>query len=139
MCNLLLTQPPTCQLLLRRMAAYDADAINWADAGGLTPLHWALTQQRYDAAALLLRSGASCSAEDEDGRRPLHAAAFSGNVHCVSLLLPHVSRDGVSAPSADNLTPLHYASLSGSAAVVSLLLDSGADLNLKNEFGNTAK
>ena len=41
---------PTCQLLLRRMAAYDPDAINWPDAGGLTPLHWALTQQRYDAA-----------------------------------------------------------------------------------------
>ena len=33
------------------MATYDADAINWADAGGLTPLHWALTQQRYEAAA----------------------------------------------------------------------------------------
>ena len=37
---------PTCTLLVRRMAAYDPDAINWADAGGLTPLHWALTQQR---------------------------------------------------------------------------------------------
>ena len=54
----------TCTLLVRRMVSYDADAINWADAGGLTPLHWALTQQRYDAAALLLRHGASSSAED---------------------------------------------------------------------------
>ena len=48
---------PTCTLLMRRMAAYDPDSINWPDAGGLTPLHWALTQQRYDAAALLCRRG----------------------------------------------------------------------------------
>jgi ankyrin repeat protein len=129
---------PTCQLLLRRMATYDADAINWADAGGLTPLHWALTQQRYDAAALLLRHGASSTAEDEDGRRPLHAAAFSGNARCVSLLLPHVSREGASAPSADNLTPLHYAALSGSAPVVSLLLEAGASLHAVDEEGRSA-
>ena len=129
---------PTCQLLLRRMAAHDPDAINWADAGGLTPLHWALTQQRYDAAALLLRHGASSTAEDEDGRRPLHAAAFSGNARCVSLLLPHVSREGASAPSADNLTPLHYAALSGSAPVVSLLLEAGASLHAVDEEGRSA-
>lgn len=129
---------PTCTLLLRRMGGYDADAINWPDAGGLTPLHWALTQQRYDASALLLRHGASSSAEDEDGRRPLHAAAFSGNARCVSLLLPHVSRDGVSAPSADNLTPLHYAALSGSAPVVSLLLEAGASLHAIDEEGRSS-
>ena len=129
---------PTCQLLLRRMAAYDADSINWADAGGLTPLHWALTQQRYDAAALLLRHGANCSAEDEDGRRPLHAAAFSGNARCVGLLLPHVTKDGASAPSADNLTPLHYAALSGAAPVVTLLLEAGANLHAVDEEGRSA-
>jgi ankyrin repeat protein len=111
------------------MSTYDSDAINWADAGGLTPLHWALTQQRYDAAALLLRHGASAAVEDEDGRRPLHAAAFSGNARCVSLLLPHVTREGVSVPSADALTPLHYAALSGSAQVVVQLLEAGADPN----------
>ena len=77
---------------MRRMATYDQEAINWADAGGLTPLHWALTQQRYEAASLLLRHGASASAGDEDGRQPLHAAAFSGNARCVQLLLPHTCR-----------------------------------------------
>lgn len=106
----------TCTLLVRRMSAHNAEAINWADAGGLTPLHWALTQQQHEAAAVLLRHAASTSVEDEDGRRPLHAAAFSGNARCVSLLLPHVSRDAVSAPSTDRLTPLHYAALSGAAA-----------------------
>ncbi len=101
----------TCTLLIRRMSTYNADAINWADAGGLTPLHWALTQQRHEAAALLLRHAASTSVADEDGRRPLHAAAFSGNERCISLLLPHVSKDGVSAASDDRLTPLHYAAV----------------------------
>ena len=48
----------TCTLLIRRMAAYDADSINWPDASGLTPLHWACTQQRVDAVALLLQHAA---------------------------------------------------------------------------------
>ena len=53
----------TCTLLIRRMAAYDADSINWPDASGLTPLHWACTQQRVDAVALLLQHAAvrSCT------------------------------------------------------------------------------
>ena len=68
-------------------------------------------------------------AEDEDGRRPIHSVAFAGNVRCMSLLLRHVSHDGVSAPSSDGLTPLHYAALSGSCTAISLLLEARANLH----------
>ena len=97
----------TCTLLIRRMAAYDADSINWPDASGLTPLHWACTQQRVDAVALLLQHAAvrsstptalllpllrllvqAVTATDDDERQPLHVAAFSGNTRVVSQLLP---------------------------------------------------
>ena len=103
----------TCTLLIRRMATYDAKAINWPDASGLTPLHWACTQQKVEAVAMLLRHSASTSAQDDDERTPLHVAAFSGNARTVSLLLPHVPHAGLNAPSGDGLTPLHYAALSG--------------------------
>ena len=100
----------TCTLLVRRMGAYDADAINWPDSAGLTPLHWALTQQHYETAALLLRHAAATGIEDGDGRRPLHAAAFSGNARCVQLLLPHVAPEATDAASADGLVPLQCCS-----------------------------
>ena len=128
----------TCTLLIRRMATYDADAINWPDAGGLTPLHWACTQQRVDAVALLLRHSASTTASDEDDRQPLHVAAFSGNARTVSLLLPHVPPDGLNAPSGDGLTPMHYAALSGSTSVVKLLIDAHAELDALDEERRTA-
>ena len=102
-----------CTLLIRRMAALNAEAINAADVGGLAPLHWACTQQKVEAVAMLLRHSASTSAQDDDERTPLHVAAFSGNARSVSLLLPHVPHAGLNAPSGDGLTPLHYAALSG--------------------------
>ena len=55
----------TCTLLIRRMAAYDADSINWPDASGLTPLHWACTQQRVDAVALLLHHAAAVTQQGQ--------------------------------------------------------------------------
>lgn len=128
----------TCTLLIRRMAAYDANAINWPDASGLTPLHWACTQQRVDAVALLLQHAAAVTATDDDERQPLHVAAFSGNARTVSHLLPHVPLDGRSAPSGDGLTPLHYAALSGSAAVVRLLVEGGAELGALDEGQRSA-
>ena len=61
-----------CTLLIRRMAALNAEAINAADVGGLAPLHWACTQQRVDAVALLLRHSASTAAtlSSEHSRYP---------------------------------------------------------------------
>ena len=38
----------TVTVLIRRMAQHDADAINWPDSAGLTALHWACTQQRFE-------------------------------------------------------------------------------------------
>ena len=58
----------TCTLLIRRMAAYDADSINWPDASGLTPLHWACTQQRVDAVALLLHHAAAVTQQGQSAR-----------------------------------------------------------------------
>ena len=128
----------TVTVLIRRMGHHDAGAINWPDLSGLTPLHWACTQQRYEVVELLLRHGASTEAEDEDGRRPIHSVAFAGNVRCMSLLLRHVSHDGVSAPSSDGLTPLHYSALSGSCTAISLLLEARANLHAKDEERRTA-
>ena len=127
-----------CTLLIRRMAALNAEAINAADVGGLAPLHWACTQQRHEVVALLLRHGAATTTEDDDGRRPLHVAAFSGNARCLSAVLRYVAADGVNAPSGDGLTPLHYAALSGSAAAVGLLLDARADVAAADEERRTA-
>ena len=70
----------TCTLLVRRMATYDTDAINWADAGGLTPLHWALTQQRYDAAALPLIPNEDLRLDD-DGSLPGFSIPASHRLH----------------------------------------------------------
>ena len=76
----------TCTLLIRRMAAYDADSINWPDASGLTPLHWACTQQRVDAVALLLHHAAAVTQQGQSSR----LGSARG-------LLPHLLRERLTA------------------------------------------
>jgi ankyrin repeat protein len=85
---------PNCALLCCR--------INGKTSKGLTPLHYAVTYGRVEAARELLRFGASIFARTHRsmleplaslaGSTPLHIAAISGNREaCLLLLQAHVS------------------------------------------------
>lgn len=75
---------------------------------------------------------------DTKGRSPLHAAAFSDHVECVSLLLSH----GAQANTSDThtqTTPLMMAAHNGQTNAVEVLVRSAkADLTLQDTNKNTA-
>ncbi|KAA0176926.1 hypothetical protein FNF27_01748 [Cafeteria roenbergensis] len=78
----------------------------------------------------------SFTAQDEDGRTPLHWAAAMGRDAAVAWLL---SREDVSPRTADKAgwTPLHSAVSAGHTAVVARLLAAGADAAARTSQGRT--
>ncbi|XP_050190590.1 ankyrin repeat and SOCS box protein 10 [Myiozetetes cayanensis] len=118
------------RLLLLRGAAVDFAP------GGKTALHEACAAASTDCVRLLLSSGADPEAVSEDGYRPLHLCKSPDSTECVRQLLQH----GASANSRteeENDTALHVAARHGLAEHVQLLLRHRAELEAKNEEGQT--
>ena len=96
------------------------------DCNGLTPLHQAISDEKYEIASTLLDYGANIEKAALNGWTPLHTASKRGNLDCVKLCLQH----GAQAMSEDHRfkrTPLHKACRSGNVDVVRLLIENGAD------------
>ncbi len=68
------------------------------------------------------------------GETPLHVVAFWGDVDATRVLIQEGGL--IDVPGEDGCTPLHEATMQGHLEVVRLLLASGADRNLKSEFGD---
>ena len=77
-------------------------------------------------ARLILRLGADPETRDEEGRSPIHVAAWQGTEQIVSLLLEY----GAFPDSTDNegRTALQNAAWQNHEKVVKLLASAGADL-----------
>ncbi|NXF73488.1 ASB10 protein, partial [Sclerurus mexicanus] len=118
------------RLLLLRGAAVDFAP------GGKTALHEACAAASTDCVCLLLTSGADPEAVSDDGYRPLHLCKSPDSIECVRQLLQH----GASANSRteeEHDTALHVAARHGLAEHVQLLLHHRAELEAKNEEGQT--
>jgi ankyrin len=85
---------------------------------GITALHTAVINQKFDAVALLLKHKADPNKPDLDGFIALHFAAENGNTDIVSLLL----RSGAN-PSLANISQQTPLQLAASDAVRVLLCD----------------
>ena len=84
----------------------------------------------------LLRVDATLIDEPNDqGDRPLHTAARTGNSAIVRLLLGKGA--SVTIKAYDGATPLHRAVEHGKPEVVRLLIDAGADVNAIDDRGET--
>jgi hypothetical protein len=110
-----------------------------ADGGYyLRPLIAALAGEHFQTADLLRRYGAD-PVRDQNGRNPLHAAAFSGNLEVVRILIEYDPAD-INATDVYGSTPLHWA-LGGhdlkDGSVLRLMLERGAGINLQNQIGRT--
>jgi len=113
----------------------------------VVPLVAALAGEHFGIAELLVRNGASATVNvrGDEGRTPLHSAAFYGYVEVVRFLLEH-SAD-VNSQDSKGRTPLHNPPEGGSredpnpprlsADVTRLLLQHGADVNARQNDGRT--
>ena len=87
--------------------------------------------------AACLASGADIKARDEDGRSPLHYAAWSNKKPAVITALLDAEAD-IEAREKGGQTPLHWAALfAEDPAVITALLDAGADIEARDSDGQT--
>jgi ankyrin len=125
--------------IVRLLARRGAD-VNIRDKHHLTPLHVASYRQHLKSVRVLLDLGASFSAEDSQGRTPLHHVLEG----------PFISEDGagvvqllvkrgaeVNTPDNNDITPLHIASYRRKLKSVRVLLNLGADINAEDSQGRT--
>eukprot|EP00439_Symbiodinium_sp_Y106_P023645 s2090_g2.t3 len=110
---------------LRRQLKQGAD-ITWADADGLTALHWAARSGKEAIVELLLSAGADAEGRDKKGRTSLHWAATMGQAAVAEKLLEATDPE---AEAADAWLPLHFAAQGGHVEVIQALLRRGADVN----------
>lgn len=99
------------------------------------PLHAAAGKGQAVAVDLLLTTGASVTAADEQGRTPLHLAADVGHAETVELLL--AAGASVAALDGQGSTPLHAAGSEGHTKAVKLLLAAGASVAAADKQGRT--
>lgn len=84
-----------------------------------------------------LNSGADINGRDEEGRTPLHLAAFAGVMDRIQWFVEH----GAEVNAQDTLmssTPLHEAASAGRKEAVEFLWAHGAELEIVNLAGQTA-
>lgn len=125
--------------VVKQLVRDNPQSVNAQDKHGRTPLHFAATEGKADAARTLLGNNAIVDVQDNWGYTPLFLAIFDEplvleRVPIVSLLIEN-GADIHSRDDAGN-TPLHMAAF-GEAEIVRLLLEQGADVNAVNDAGET--
>jgi len=135
------------------------EAVDKKDSGGNTPLINALigygfflskrgtphgesdeVKQKADCkniAMMLIRKGADVNARNDNGVTPLHRAVEVDDIELFEMLLSAPGAD-INALGMDGGTPLHSAALEAEVNMVKFLLDNGADVNARNEDGETS-
>lgn len=101
-----------------------------------TPLHWAAVLGNNELAAVLLQSGASSAAADENGATALHYAAQYENSNCLSAMLQHSQVADV--PDNEGRTALMWAAGKGMAHAIEVLVHHSFDLQAFDKSGGTA-
>lgn len=102
----------------------------------LTPLAYAVHDEHLDIMQLLIDNNAKVDGPCVEGRTPLILAVGDDKIEALALLI----RNGANVNYiAGEMSPLHYAvaTCEPTLEIISLLLDNGADLTIKDEYGNT--
>jgi cytohesin len=108
---------------------------NAQDTNGLTPLLYAVREERTEIVYLLLKNGADPNAKDTNEQTPLLYAIRKGRAEALHLLLKNGADPN--AKDTDGRTPLLYAAQEERTELLHLLLKNGADPNTKDTDGRT--
>ena len=113
--------------------------VNPGDTFPHTPLHYAAEKGHKEIAELLLANGADVNAMNAFGLTPLHFSARYGYEDIVELLIANGA--DINAKNNDGQTPVDVAVSRSRNEVVELLIEKGADVSLRVavRFGALAK
>jgi len=108
----------------------------------ITPLIYALSKKNTDAVRLLISNGVELTVERK-GIYPLYAAMIYYEGEAINLMRLIAKNGGATAKVinhqlSDGSTILHSAVLWNQLEITKLLLDAGADVNIKNNQGESA-
>lgn len=106
------------------------------EKGWTTLLHIAADEGNEFLSRLLIEHGVPVEIQEDDGHRPLHNAAESGNLSLVKYLVEEKGAD-IHATSQQGHTPLYEAVDEGNLPVVKYLVAKGAKLDIQDEDGAT--
>lgn len=95
------------------------------------PLRVAISQNKIEAAKILLHHGATVNSSRPNGKTALHVAAGLGYTDEVKMLLANKAK--VNAVDSDGETPLYEAAYGGYPDVVELLISKGANVDSRNK------
>lgn len=124
----------TVELLLAHGAQVNLRTDITSDTGGWTAVCIAAEYDQPDIVKLLVDAGASLSLKSNNGSTPLHVATAS----TARVLLQYRKRLNIDEQNQYKMTPLHCAiEFSPGSELAKLLIDSGANLNLADQDGDT--
>eukprot|EP01112_Ceratiomyxa_fruticulosa_P000839 TRINITY_DN1077_c0_g1_i1.p1 TRINITY_DN1077_c0_g1~~TRINITY_DN1077_c0_g1_i1.p1 ORF type:complete len:255 (-),score=54.93 TRINITY_DN1077_c0_g1_i1:12-776(-) len=111
---------------------------NIVDNDGATLLMWATQDNCERVVELLLAKGCDPNIRDKRGETAVHWACLAGSKKCLSIFVSHnIALDARS--SFTGYTPFHAAVINGRKECVLMLLEKGADFNIKDKAGKTAR
>ncbi|GMG13698.1 unnamed protein product [Aspergillus oryzae] len=115
-----------------KMARVDA-----RDRHHRTPLSWAIINGQVEAVSLLLKAGAAIDVKDDIGGTPLEYAICSGNNEVWNIVKKKGSQNHHLSIDKIQTRLLISAARKGNGAIVTLLLENNADIDSRDESGQT--
>jgi ankyrin repeat domain-containing protein 17 len=122
------------RVLVEHMGEEDVDI---RQAEQRSALHFAASSGNEEAVVALLRKGAKCSIQDDDGYTPLMEAFRNGHCGAARVLLEHMGGEGVDIRDDKGETALHNAAANGHGEMVAFLLSKGANATITSNEGLT--
>ena len=103
---------------------------------GRTPLFFSAANGNIDAVKFLVENGANTEIVEYDmGNTPLMAAIYGGHIEICLYLISKGAN--IHARNKTGDTPIHFAAILGNYSMLKLLHKLGADINEKNNDGNS--
>jgi len=119
-----------------RQALQAGANVDAKDSSGFTSLMIASLRGNEEIARLLLEAGATPNSTNEADETPLMMAIQSGHNHLLTLLLDHGADVSLRARFRGS-TAVHLAASREDLSALKILLARKADVNSRDEFGNT--
>lgn len=114
--------------------AEDLDSLDFQGKYGITPLWFAVREQRPEIVRFLLENGASPNKEI-DWVSSIVGQAAEGDPGVLRQLLEAGADPNIRSGDFQKMTPIHHASLSGKIENIDVLLKYGADINSRDSGG----